>query len=92
MAGRTLGVADAEPTLDALTVTGTSSIGGSSSALVAFHGSTPVDRSTLTGTSISNAPMTISGMAGFSSCAAMSNLITGYNSILACLVEKGLMA
>ena len=67
-------------------------VGSSSSELVSFHGETATDQFTTAGTSISNAPMTISGMAGFSSCAAMSNLIDSHNAMLQCLVEKGLMS
>jgi hypothetical protein len=71
---------------------GGSTVGASASELVSFHGSAAVDQSTLAGTSISNAPVSLSGFALFSSCAAVSNLIASHNAILACLVEKGLMA
>lgn len=70
---------------------GGQTVGASASELVGFHGAA-VDQSTLAGTSISNAPVSLSGFALFSSCAAVSNLIASHNAMLACLVEKGLMA
>lgn len=75
-----------------LSSTGTSTIGDAAGDLVSFHGATAVDQSAIAGASVSNAPVSLSGFGVFSSCAAVSNLIASHNAMLACLVEKGLMA
>lgn len=79
MAGRTLGVADAEPTLDALTVTGTTAlgaitgtslittggaqIGNAAADLIAFHDGTPCDQSDTCVALSTSATVKVSGTA-----------------------------
>ena len=97
MAGRTLGVADAEPTLDALTVTGATTlngntaIGNAAADLVAFHGATAVDQAAYVASLSINA-LSVSGVIGFTTSASFSTAILAINSLIAVLVEKGLMA
>lgn len=84
MAGRTLGVADAEPTLDALTVTGATTlngnvaVGNAAADLVGFHGATAVDQYANI-VSVTN-----------STTATLVSAVV--NQILDLLKEKGLMA
>lgn len=100
MAGKTLGVADSEPTFDTLTVTGATTlngnvaIGNASSDLVAFHGATAVDQAAFIasiGSTALEGSVSASAIVGFSA-GKFSLMIALLNGIQAALVEKGLMA
>lgn len=66
-------------------------VGASSSELVSFHGATAVDQTAFAATLSINA-LSVSGVIGFTSSASFSTAVTRINDILACLIEKGLMA
>ena len=70
---------------------GTSTIGDAATDLVSFHGATAVDQAAFVATVSINA-LSVSGVIGFTSSASFSVAITAINSILAALIEKGLMA
>ena len=67
------------------------SFGQSASDLISFHGASPVDQAAFTATNSIGA-ISVSGVVGFSSSAALSNTLVLLNAIQALLVEKGLMA
>lgn len=83
---KAMGVAYSDPQLTSGTV-----IGESASALVGFHGSAGADQAAFVATQSINA-ISVSGVVGFSSSAALSNALVLLNAIQAALVEKGLMA
>ena len=91
------GVAYADPSFDSLEVTGATTlngnvaIGNAAADLVGFHGATAVDQAAFVATLSINA-LSVSGVIGFTSSASFSVAITAINSILAALIEKGLMA
>lgn len=66
-------------------------IGQSATELIAFHGQTPCDQSAFAAT-VSVVYVTVSGVYGFSTAAAISNTLLLINAMQLCLVEKGLMA
>ena len=74
-----------------LSSTGTSTIGDAATDLISFHGATAVDQAAFVTTLSINA-LSVSGVIGFTSSASFSVAITAINSILAALIEKGLMA
>ena len=75
----------------AATLNGNVAIGNASTDLVAFHGATAVDQAAFVATVSINA-LSVSGVIGFTTSASFSTAITAINSILAALIEKGLMA
>lgn len=83
---KAMGVAYSDPQL-----TGGTVIGESATALVGFHGSSGADQAGFVATQSINA-ISVSGVVGFSSSAALSNALVLLNAIQAALVEKGLMA
>lgn len=96
MAGRTLGVADAEPTLDALIVTGStqlkgnSTIGDAATDLVGFHGVTTSQIAAITSVATS-AAVSVCGAFAFTSAQA-NGIIAALNAVLSALNAKGLTA
>jgi hypothetical protein len=89
--GKTLGVAVDQEVLDTLTVENSAQIGSETSSLVAFHGSTPTDQVaaiTHVGTSV---PVAACATFGLTST-QLSALVTGLNSVLTALEEKGIIA
>ncbi len=66
-------------------------VGESASELVSFHGATPTDQLAFVADQSINA-LSVSGVIGFTSSTSLSSLVGKVNSILALLVEKGLMA
>ena len=104
MAGRTLGVADASPTLDALTVTGATTldgnaaIGNAATDLIGFHGATGVDQAavitsvTTTGAVMITAAGGTTTHYGFATAVQADAIVSNLNAITALLKEKGLMA
>jgi hypothetical protein len=99
MAGKTLGVAESEPVLDAITVngsatiTGTTSLGSTASTLVGFHGSTADQAAFIAtiGTTVLQGSVSASAIVGFSA-GKFSLLLALVNGMQAALIEKGLMA
>jgi hypothetical protein len=75
----------------ATTLDGDVAIGNAAADLVAFHGATPVDQYAFVADQSINA--LISGsVVGFTTSASFSSTIEKVNTILALLIEKGLMA
>jgi len=66
-------------------------LGGASTDLIGFHGATPVDQSAFAAT-VSVVYLTVSGIYGFSTAAAMSNTLLLINALQLALVEHGIMA
>lgn len=66
-------------------------VGASSSELVSFHGATAVDQAAFVSTQSINA-LSVSGVVGFTSSTSLSSVVGKLNSVLDCLIEKGLMA
>jgi hypothetical protein len=64
-------------------------VGGTAATLVGFHGASPVDQAAFV-TAIST--LCLQSGFGFSTSAQFVAFITGYNAVLTCLQEKGLMA
>jgi hypothetical protein len=67
------------------------SLGQSATDLVSFHNATPCDQAAFVATLSINA-LSVSGVIGYTTSASFSAHATAINSILACLIEKGLMA
>jgi hypothetical protein len=101
MPGKALGVAMSEMEFDSvtstsvttgtLTSTGTTALGNASTDLIAFHGAAPVDQAaaiTAVGTSI---PVAACAAFGLTST-QLTAIITGLNSVITALQEKGLLA
>lgn len=97
MGGRALGVAESDPVLDGLTVTGATDLQGSvgvgnaAADLVSFHGATKTSQFAFISTQSINA-LSVSGVVGFTSSTSLSSFVGKLNSVLALLAEKGLMA
>lgn len=83
---KSVGTAFSDPQLTSGTV-----IGENSSAVIAFHGGTGSAQASFVATQSINA-ISVSGVVGFSSSAALSNALVLLNAIQAALVNKGLMA
>lgn len=66
-------------------------LGSATTTLVGFHGTSPCDQAAYTASLSINA-LSVSGVIGFTSSASFSTAILAINSIIAALVEKGLMA
>lgn len=66
-------------------------IGQSATEKVAFHGATPVVQASFVAT-VSVVYVTVSGVYGFSTATAISNVLTLLNAMQTILVNKGLMA
>lgn len=66
-------------------------IGGTAATLVGFHGKAPADQAAYVA-SLGIAALSVSGVVGFTSSTSLSAVVTAVNSIIALLVEKGLMA
>lgn len=64
-------------------------VGGTAATLVAFHGAAPVDQAAFVATI---AKVAVTGGVGWSTSAEFSAFQANINSILALLIEKGLMA
>ena len=92
--GRAQGVAMSEEVLDGLAVTGDTQIGSTAAKLVSFHGATAVDQAAYTATISTTVPVSAAGspIFGFQTSAQFIAQAAAVNSILACLIEKGLMA
>lgn len=75
----------------ATTLNGNVAIGNAAGDLVAFHGATAVDQAAFVATLSINA-LSVSGVIGYTTSASFSVHAEAINSILACLIEKGLMA
>jgi hypothetical protein len=94
---KAIGVAYEDPSFTSLNVTGATTldgavaIGNAAGDLVGFHGATAVDQAAFVATLSINA-LSVSGVIGFTTSASFSTAITAINSILAALIEKGLMA
>lgn len=85
------GVAMSNEVLDSLSVLGDARLGDAATDLVSFHGATPTDQYaaiTTVGTSI---PVAACATFGLTST-QLSAIVTGLNSVIAVLQEKGLTA
>lgn len=75
----------------ATTLDGAVAIGNASTDLIGFHGATAVDQAAFVATLSINA-LSVSGVIGYTTSASFSAHAEAINSILALLIEKGLMA
>ena len=75
-----------------LASTGTTTLGDAATDLIAFHGATAVDQAAYTASLSINCIVSSSGTYGWTTSASFSTAILAINSIIAALVEKGLMA
>jgi hypothetical protein len=85
------GTTAAAGTFTSLTATGDVALGNAAGDLIGFHGATAVDQAAFVATLSINA-LSVSGVIGYTTSASFSAHATAINSILACLIEKGLMA
>lgn len=94
------GVAYDDPSFGSLNVTGATTldgnaaIGNGAADLVSFHGASAVDQAAYTATISTTVPVSAAGspIFGFQTSAQFIAQAAAVNSILACLIEKGLMA
>ena len=75
-----------------LSSTGATSLGDAAADLIGFHGATAVDQAAYTASLSINCIVSSSGTYGWTTSASFSTAILAINSIIALLVEKGLMA
>lgn len=85
------GTTKAAGSFTTLTSTGNTNLGDAATDLVGFHGATAVDQAAYVASLSINA-LSVSGVIGFTTSASFSTAILAINSIIALLVEKGLMA
>jgi hypothetical protein len=100
---KAMGVAYEDPQFSSVTVTGAATVSGATTLngnvaignaatdLVAFHGATAVDQAAYVASLSINA-LSVSGVIGFTTSASFSTAILAINSLIAAMVEKGLMA
>lgn len=90
MAGRTIGVADANPTLDGVTVAGDSQLGTAATNKVGFFGATPVAQRTAATQSTLAAYTLTTGGVGFVTTAQLQSVLDQLNELRAMMTQYGL--
>lgn len=93
MAGRSLGVAESDPVLDGLTVTGNVKLGDAAADLISFYGATQVSQPTSANQAAVTTTGTVStaGIFGFTTSTQANAIITLLNQVRSDLVTLGLI-